>query len=92
MTTDHLPNAIAFTLATEHEGDPRTILHQAKAACRTLLRELQTTTADRDEQAVQNGELRAELERLRACLRHEQAECETLRRQLDDPLAPWNNA
>lgn len=41
MTTDILENALAFTAATEHEGDPRVILCQAKAACMTLAKDVE---------------------------------------------------
>jgi hypothetical protein len=40
MTTDLLENSLAFA-ATEHEGDPRVVLNQAKAACRTLAKEVE---------------------------------------------------
>ncbi len=40
MTTDKLENALAFAGSDEHSGDLRTILGQAKGACRTLAKEI----------------------------------------------------
>jgi hypothetical protein len=69
-----------------------TMLLVAAKDCERLSLLLQSVTADRDERAVQKGELLAEIERLRADLQHELAEVIELRRQLDNPTAPWNNA
>jgi len=40
-TTDQLENALAFAKSDKHEGEMRVILAQAKAACRTLTKEVE---------------------------------------------------
>ena len=45
MSTDELDNAVAFANAIEHSGDPRACFVQAKAACRTLAREIERLQA-----------------------------------------------
>jgi hypothetical protein len=48
MTTDELEHAMAFAASETHAGDLRVILAQAKAACRTMAKEIERL---RDESA-----------------------------------------